>query len=382
MSTRIVCPVLCLVFFVSNVGAMIPKDFEVKVGSVVAPLVDTGQPADAFYPSVGVLIVSGGHAAVYSFGRREIKAASLVEIGSVSKVFTSLLLAKLASKKIVDIDSDAEKFLGTSVKIPSFNGQKISLKHLSTHSSGLPRIPADLNLASEDQPYADYSAEMLLKFLSDYKLPRPPGSEYEYSNMGAALLGLALARAINVSFNDALVEEVLKPLDMSDTAINLSISQQLRLVQGYRWDGKDTPSWKWDVFAPTGGLKSTLTDMGKFILAQLNPPEGLTGAAVQLSQAVHFTSKPQKMGLAWHVIDLDEGETLLWHNGMTYGFSSNLVLAPASKMGVFVIANAMHLKSNGALDDRIDQLAFKIFGLLRKENKRVLTKASKSQIKQ
>lgn len=106
------------------------------------------------------------------------------------------------------------------------------------------------------------------------------------------------------------------------------------------------------------------------------------GAAVKLSQAEHFANKAQKMGLAWHIIDLDEGETLLWHNGMTYGFSSNLVLAPASKMGVFVIANAMHLKSSGALDDRIDQLAFKIFGLLRKENKKVPDKASEPQIKQ
>ena len=74
------------------------------------------------------------------------------------------------------------------------------------------------------------------------------------------------------------------------------------------------------------------------------------------------------MGLAWHIIDLDDGEKLLWHNGMTYGFSSNLVLAPASEIGVFVIANAMHVKSNGVLDDRIDQLAFKIFGQLRKAN--------------
>jgi CubicO group peptidase (beta-lactamase class C family) len=131
---------------------------------------------------------------------RTLDGDTIFEIGSVSKVFTSLLLADMVNRNEVNLDDPAAKYLPEHVRMPQRSGKSITLLDLSTDSSGLPNLP---NLKRKDptHPYAGgYSVDDLYQFLSSYELPRDPGSEFEYSNLGAGLLGHLLAYRGRIGF--------------------------------------------------------------------------------------------------------------------------------------------------------------------------------------
>src|SRR5215475_14413400 len=97
---------------------------------------------------------------------RRVDGDTIFEIGSISKVFTSLVLADMVSRKEVTLDDPAAKYLPEHVRMPERSGKPITLLDLATHSSGLPRVPSNLN--------AGYSVDDLYEFLSGYELPRDP----------------------------------------------------------------------------------------------------------------------------------------------------------------------------------------------------------------
>lgn len=141
---------------------------------------------------VGVLgpdsqrFVAGGTGAGANFDR-----STLFEIGSISKVFTALLLADMVNKGEVSLDDPAAKYLPAGHKMPEHNGRQITLRDLATHRSGLPRMADDMRPISDpDGPFADYDEKRLLAFLDRCQLTRDPGTEWEYSNLGAGLLAI------------------------------------------------------------------------------------------------------------------------------------------------------------------------------------------------
>ncbi len=98
---------------------------------------------------------------------------TIFEIGSVTKVFTSLLLADMVNREEVALDDPAAKYLPENVRMPERNGKSITLHDLSTHSSGLPRLPSNLRPKDPRNPYADYSVDDMYQFLSGYDLADP-----------------------------------------------------------------------------------------------------------------------------------------------------------------------------------------------------------------
>jgi D-alanyl-D-alanine-carboxypeptidase/D-alanyl-D-alanine-endopeptidase len=146
---------------------------------------------------VGVIEPTGRRVVAYgnlaAGDPRTLDGDTIFEIGSVTKVFTSLLLADMVNRKEVALDDPAAKYLPESVKMPERNGKSITLLDLSTHRSGLPPLPSNFKLKDPYNPYGDYNVDDLYQFLSGYTLARDPGSEFEYSNLGAGLLGHLLA---------------------------------------------------------------------------------------------------------------------------------------------------------------------------------------------
>ena len=112
---------------------------------------------------------------------------TVFEIGSVTKLFTALLLADMARRGEVTLDTAVAELLPMGTRVPDRNGVPITLAHLATHSSGLPRLPDDIVVGSPD-PYANYTSERLYAFLGRHELHRTPGESVEYSNLGAGLL--------------------------------------------------------------------------------------------------------------------------------------------------------------------------------------------------
>ena len=147
---------------------------------------------------------------------------TVYEIGSVTKVFTSLILADMIEKGEVKPDDPVSKLLPATVKVPSRNGRQITLLDLSMQVSGLPRLPDNLKPADPGNPYADYDAAKLYDFLSRYTLTRDPGEKYEYSNLAVGLLGHALALKAGISYEELLRRRIFAPLGMTSTSIALS----------------------------------------------------------------------------------------------------------------------------------------------------------------
>jgi D-alanyl-D-alanine-carboxypeptidase/D-alanyl-D-alanine-endopeptidase len=262
------------------------------------------------------------------------------EIGSITKVFTSLALADMIERGEVKPDDPVASFLPPGVKVPSRNGRQITLLDLSMQISGLPRLPDNLKPADPVNPYVDYDAARLYDFLSRYTLTRDPGQKYEYSNLGAGLLGQALALKAGMSYEELIRRRILAPLGMTSTSITLPDPLKKRLAPGY--DGSLHPAKNWDfaALAGCGALRSTANDMLKFLAANLELTGSPLKAAMRRMRSVRKeTGVPDlEIAMAWHILTRFGGD-LYWHNGGTAGYRSFAGYNLEKKEGVVVLCN-------------------------------------------
>lgn len=291
---------------------------------------------------IGVVDKDGTH--YFSHGRVEVGGSeqpderTLFEIGSITKVFTALLLAEMADAGEVALDDPAAQYLPDSVDVPG--GETITLRHLATHTSGLPRLPSNLQPADPANPYADYTVAELYDFLSGYALSREPGAQYEYSNLGVGLLGHALARAAGTSYEALLQERVLGPLGLDDTAIDLAPSQRERLATGHS-GSQPVPHWDIPTLAGAGALYSTANDMLRFLAAQIGLADTSLDEAVGRTHTVMAEAGPgAAIALGWHVRE-PAGARIFWHNGGTGGFRSFAAFDSTQRRGVVVLTNSI-----------------------------------------
>jgi CubicO group peptidase (beta-lactamase class C family) len=266
---------------------------------------------------------------------------TLFEIGSLTKLFTALILADMALKGEVSLDDPAEIYLPPGATMPERHGHKITLRDLAMHRSGLPRLPDNMAFATPQDPYADYDETRLLAFLSRYHLPRDPGSRYDYSNLGYGLLGYLLARAAHSDYATLLAQRITGPLGMHDTVIALSPEQQPRFAQGHDAAMRPASPWTFPTLTGAGAIRSTGEDMAIFMRAALDPGSAL-GPAMQLATAssLPIGDGRNKAALGWVIGTGPTGQPVLFHDGGTGGFRSSLLLDPATRRGVVVLANA------------------------------------------
>lgn len=267
-------------------------------------------------------------------------ADTVFEIGSITKVFTSLVLADMAGRGEVKLDDPVAMLLPATVKVPERDGRQITLIELSNQVSGLPRMPDNFKPADMGDPYADYGPPQLYEFLSRYQLPRAIGEKYEYSNLGVGLLGHALALRAGMSYEELVRRRVLEPLGMSDTAIALPERLKARLATGTGPNLSPVKNWNFDAIAGAGALRSTARDMLKFLTAAAGLRETpLRGAFDLMIKTERQTGTPDlTIGMAWHIWR-KYGTEIVWHNGGTGGYRSWAGFDPDKKAGVVVLCN-------------------------------------------
>lgn len=169
--------------------------------------------------AVIVGIVDDGNVKVYQSGdlgegRPKLDETTIFQIGSVTKTFTTTLLASMVIDGQVRLEDPLQAYLPPGVRAPEFHGRPITLLDLAEQNSGLPRLPENLGDDNPSDPYANYTPGMLATFLSHYVLTRVPGETYEYSNLGVGLLGDALARRAHESYGALSTRRILQPLNM------------------------------------------------------------------------------------------------------------------------------------------------------------------------
>ncbi len=308
------------------------------------------QRIDTYHRSVGIVvgvvdpegqrIIAYGHLA--EGDSRPLDGDTVFEIGSVTKVFTSLLLSEMVERGEVKLDDPVLKFLPSTVKVPERDGRQITLVDLATHTSGLPRMPTNFEPKNPANPYVDYSVEKLYDFLSSYKLTRDPGSQYEYSNVGGGLLGLALARHAGMDYGKLVRDWICKPLGMDSTGVNLTPEMKARLATGHNAALKPVENWDLPAaFAGAGALRSTANDMLKFLAANIGLAKTpLAPAMAAMLKVRRPTGMPGVMvALGWHLFTTN-GKEIVWHNGGTGGYRSFIGFNPAAHVGVVVLSNA------------------------------------------
>lgn len=306
------------------------------------------QRIDEAKQSVGIVvgIVSPAGRRVVAYGHlaknnpRPLDGDTVFEIGSVTKVFTSLALMDMVQKGEVSIDDSVAKFLPDTVKVPGTAERKITLRDLSTQTSGLPRMPNNFLPKDANNPYADYTVEQMYAFISGYTLTRGIGEKYEYSNLGVGLLGQALAAQDKTDYEGLITQRVLKPLRMKDTVVTLTPKLRDRMAQGHNSALSEVPNWDIPAMAGAGALRSTVNDLLTFLEANLTPASSpLAGAiAAQVSYRLPTGKAGLEIAYGWHVYSAD-AKFIYWHNGQTGGYHSYLGYNPQTRVGVAILSN-------------------------------------------
>ena len=275
---------------------------------------------------------------------------TIFELGSIGKVFTSLLLADMVEKREVALDDPVKKYLPASVRVPSRGGREITLRHLATHASGLPRDSVYVDLSGDISPYTGYAPGDLYAFLGGYQLSREPGSQVEYSNVGMGLLGHALELRAGMSYEDLLRRRILEPLGMTNTGVTLSAEQDSRRATGHNPRLLPVPTWTGGVIAPAGGVSSTSADMLKFGAAVLDPKSPLKAAFARMTSVkIPLEERDSYQVLGWGMFKYG-GNDLLGHSGGTFGFETRLVVDTTRKRAVIVWVNG---KAAGPVSDLV-----------------------------
>lgn len=301
---------------------------------------------------IGLVIgcLAGGEQRVVGYGRVRSDAnktpdgGTIFEIGSITKVFTGLLLADLAAHNLVALDDPLGSYLPASVQVPTFGGHQITLGDLASHASGLRRNPRGMLrrwLGNRHNPYADLSVEELYAGLAQTKLRRRPGEHVKYSNLGAGLLGQALARTAGQPYEQLIRQRICLPLGMPDTIITPSDQQRIRLATGHTRRGRPVAPFQLPALAGAGALRSTAADLLRLLRATLDPARTPLAAELERTQLPRLpVAKHLEVGLGW-LIAHPPGAAgpVLWHNGGTSGFRSFVGAARKTGTAVVVLSN-------------------------------------------
>jgi CubicO group peptidase (beta-lactamase class C family) len=300
---------------------------------------------------VVVAVVAGEAVEIRAAGRASTDA--VFEIGSVTKVFTALTLARLTVAGTTDLDEPLADLLPPGAQVPSRDRIKITLRHLATHTSGLPRLPTGMLLQAllhpaTPDPYAGCTTDRLLQSLARTRLGATPGRRFRYSNFGAGLLGLALAHRAGTDYETLIAREIGAPLGLTDTGVTVPPG---RLIQGHTGHGRPTPPWNLADLAGAGGLRSTAADMVTFLRAQL---AGESDPAIRLTREVKHRINPFAWAhLGWmgrHLHAQQGGHLQLRHNGGTGGFSSFVGFDPEKSVGVVALSSTQRPVDGPASD--------------------------------
>ena len=302
-------------------------------------------------------LVSPNGTQFYGYGKMSaanhttVNENTLFGIGSMTKSFTTLLLADMANRGMVNLDDTIGKYLPPGIKSPTFNGQQITLEELATHTSGLSHDPPNMSL---DGPgFQKYTLEQMYHALSNTNLTRLPGTKYQYSNFGMALLGSILASKVRVPYEQLVIQRILSPLGMNSTRISLTKPLESRLAIGHR-NGHQLPIIEDPPpYAPAGGFRSTALDMAKYLAASMGLTKTNLSSAMELSHLPRFNTgiggfgghSRIYVGLAWFTTYTPDTsgitQKLIWDNGQFNGYNGFIGFNPNAQRGVVILCSGV-----------------------------------------
>jgi CubicO group peptidase (beta-lactamase class C family) len=236
--------------------------------------------------------------------------------------------------------------LGDPIGAP-FAASGVTYEQLATHTSGLPRMPADFAGSDPLNPYFDETLPTLVKSFDAVAAGLKPAPS-TYSNFGFAVLGQAVAGAEGESYAVLLSRRVLQPLGLHDTVLSWRQADANRLAPPHSESGA-MKNWDLNAFSPAGALVSTSRDLARLVQAGLGLTPGPLQSILAATMQPHAPGDApgRQIGLAWQ-IEQRGASVIIWHNGATGGYHSFIAFEPARKVGVVLLTNqARGLESLG-----------------------------------
>jgi D-alanyl-D-alanine-carboxypeptidase/D-alanyl-D-alanine-endopeptidase len=314
--------------------------------------------------SVGmaVCVVTPNRQRIVTWGRerlsddRPVTSDTVFEIGSVTKVFTALLLADMARRREVGLDDPVSHHLPSDFNLPLRDGHEITLADLATHTSGLPRWPLLSGDSVPSQAAINAAARISLEdftfWLANVHLPQnpPAAGAWWYSNVGYALLGMALAHRGGRPYEALLHARVIDPIGLRDTTFYPTAAMRSRLAEGHDANLKPLPPFEGGIFIAAGALRSTLRDLSRFAAAILPGSR----SPIALDDALLLTVRREALwlggvqALGWEVLDAPGG-AFVNKDGVTFGQTASMVFDLDQRAAVVVLSNTQPDLRNSTL---------------------------------
>ena len=260
------------------------------------------------------------------------------EIGNLTRVMVAALAQRSALEGRLALDAPLATLLPKGAKVPDFQGKPITLRQLLDHVSGLPSLPARLEVKDEGDPFGSLTAEQLLGSLADATLEAAPGTRYRASTLGMMLASYALARHAGTDFQTLVDGGLFRPLGMEDAHLVRRDPPALE-AQGHASNGRPAKAWNMPPdLAGGGGARASLADLIRFAEGAL----GLRPSAVSPALAATLASPPagtvSPCVMNWRVVRRG-GHEIRFCEGATGGFSSFMAFDLERKQAVILLAD-------------------------------------------
>ncbi len=277
----------------------------------------------------GRRVVSHGHTGAVD--HRPLDGDSIFQIGSLTKTLTALLFSDLVASGELGLEDSADTYIPGDVSLPN-----ITLKHLATHTSGLPSMPRNLDISAKPNPVEGYLVSDLYEFLDSFEPDSSVGSTWSYSNLGVSLLGRIIANRTEMTYEEVLTERILSPLQMYDTTITLSDNQLSRVMPGHDRYLNPVETWEMRTMPASGSLRSSVNDLLEFVELYLEPRDSPLSQAVEIQLSNRVPNNSGEQALGWVILP---GE-IIQHSGGKSGYRSGIAINTQLGYGAVVLANA------------------------------------------
>ena len=325
-----------------------------------------------------VVLVDQHGFSIYPYGNLQTRAGDipgnemLFDIGSVSKVMTGLLMAIGEEEGVYSISAPTETWFGDTCPVPDYEGKEITGQDLASHRSGLPSSPDAFSEYDPDASYADQVEQSTTHFLTlsfnetcqwlgTTELLTPPGYQYQYSNLGAAIAGASIAQAYGQTYPDLLEDKILNPLGMTHSGAAWTMEDLEGRATGYR--GYEYPADEAifigfnDFWTATGGVHSNADDMAVFLAAELGLIDTPFSDAIAMTHEPYaiITEGPplMKSGIFWDILYNRDGTTILKKAGETNAHQAAIAFNPDLQTGVVILADTATITGNHVIDTAI-----------------------------
>ena len=289
--------------------------------------------------------------------------STIYEIASVSKSFTGTLVAQAVLEKRLSLEGDIRKYLNGNFSNLEYEGKPIKIKHLLTHTAGLPRfLPEQINELfnniDENLPFRiekiqkQYNKEKFLNDMQSVSIDVLPGERYVYSSSDTELLAHILENVYEKTFDELIQKHICEVAGMNNTKVHLLDDEIANLANGYGNINNKVPHFSNPLWGAGGGIKSTTGDLLNYMKFQMDA----NNQSPEESRKLLYANKNIKMGYLWPIINYSNyGEYYAIHGG-AYGTQNYLLIFPKKQIGISIITNQSGVDTHDLLLDSLNNL--------------------------